>query len=134
MRNLCFSSTQGALAPRVPARGGWKAEVTYDGQVPRAIRKDYCAQSRGYTLAKTTWYVYDTSGFPPGANPFTSSWPSGPDFQAIKQCPDKKWRFIPFRRPENTPPGTTPNPKDPDTYPWPGGKVPKDRFCCTKKG
>jgi RHS repeat-associated protein len=79
-------------------------------------------------------YVYDTSGFPPGSNPWTSPWPtSGSDFHAIKRCPDNKWRYIPSVCPLNTSPRNTPDASNPDSY-WTSNKqrVPKQRYCCTK--
>ena len=78
-------------------------------------------------------YIYDTSGFPPKADPFSSPWQPDADFHAIKQCPDKQWRYIPRICPDNTQPSVTPKPNDPDSYPWPGKTVPKQRYCCTKK-
>jgi hypothetical protein len=79
-------------------------------------------------------YVYDPSGFPKGANPWTSPWPGSGDFHSIKRCPDGQWRYIPQRCPLGTPPSPTPNPIDPDSY-WRsrGESIPRERYCCTKR-
>jgi hypothetical protein len=81
-------------------------------------------------------YIYDTSGFPNGADPFPSTWPTSgsSDFHSIKKCDDGKWRFIPNNKcPIGTPGILAPNPRNPDSY-YTGKneKIPKQRYCCTK--
>ena len=79
-------------------------------------------------------YIYDARGFEKGQDPFKSPWPaSNVDYHSIKRCSDDKWRYIPNRDcPIGTEPKDLPKPGDPDSYPWPDGKTPKLRYCCSK--